>query len=200
MVDAGTVLLSAGVATGVATTVTLLVEYAAKPSLEARKERILENARRRRALIDALRAADNAVHATAHEVLICHNHRAQGNAVTGLMASELAGSYAALRRAGDELEAARRRYPKPDDDLAHFAATIAGSLQGMGASEELTSSWDLVHNGAMLTILGDAVAWAEASRWQRRTPELKKKRHHLNLVLDTGKKLSARQGSVRNRI
>jgi len=46
MVDAGTILTSAAVAAFVS----LGIEYAAKPQLEARKERILSGARRRREL------------------------------------------------------------------------------------------------------------------------------------------------------
>lgn len=133
MVDAATILTSAGVAG----TVTLLVEYAAKPHLEARKERILDRHRRRRETI--ARIGDVAL---AAEVAEREKRLAKpGYPLIGEIQPEPKKAFGALRASGENLRTATRLDEKLGEvdriALEHLSQTAVS----LGRVHDLEEEW-----------------------------------------------------------
>lgn len=160
------VLLSLLVSAGVAALVTLLVEYAAKPTLEARKERILQRKRKLWELIDSLimigtRAeaidlalSQNEIEVSEFERLLdaafAEVEKVDAASATSIevLPAELYGElgfaigrHAAMR---DHSISIRRRVPEPKRHAAYRAVLqYFGANFGLPRSYLLTPSWQI---------------------------------------------------------
>lgn len=133
MVDTATILTSAGVAG----TVTLLVEYAAKPHLEARKERILERHRRRREIITRVGDIALAAEGAERELRLAR----PGHRLVGELQPEVGTAFAELRARGEQLRAATRLDERLDEANRSALGYLSSATVSMGRTQGLDPEW-----------------------------------------------------------
>lgn len=171
MVDAATILTSAGVAAGV----TLVIEYAAKPRLEARKDRIVAESRRARSVVDGVARA---------QLLLVQLAGADADlrwaGPDSALAKEIAprrtAAFAAVREAGQELVVATlgvdgRHLPEL---LLRFAQQLGVDMVGMADWELVRIEW--YRKGRGYDVVVAALHEFETPRWRRRSKKSRERR------------------------